>query len=263
MNTAKALTLITIFLLVGCKNKKVEGTTPFINVVSSFSYTNRMMDRTLEGGKTYQIEKKNRYNANDIVVFNYNDMFLKKSIRVAYRVIGGPGDTVQIKNADIFVNRKRFLLPTSALYHYCVALKGLNAEMETAFNVQGQSGEIYDCFFTERDSFALAKKYREQIVFMRKCPLEYNFELLLNRQNQLGWDMDNFGPVIIPKLNSSVSMDSARLFFYKYHNSQKIGSVHIRQPYYFVVGDNFDDAASDSRSIGLIGYDQIEGALKL
>jgi signal peptidase I len=222
-----------------------------------------MMDGTLKKDETYLAEKRESYDRNDIVAFRYNDVFLQKPIRVAYRVVGVPGDTVKIKNAKVFVNGRPFLLPPTALYHYRVFFRALDDEMKAAFNVQDQNGESYDCFVSEKDSFLLAKKYNRYIISMKKYPLEYNFELLLNGQNRFGWDADNFGPVVVPKVNSKVSMDSARIFLYEYARSKKTGEFKITQPYYFVLGDNFDNASSDSRSIGIISYSQIEGALKL
>jgi signal peptidase I len=263
MKKNKIAAVIIVLYFISCKEKKAEQNTPSTDVVSSFTYTNQMMDCTLKKGKTYLAGRKEGYNRNDIVVFRYNDMFLQKPIRVAYRVVGMPGDTVEIKNAKVFVNGGPFLLPPTALYHYRVFFRALDDEMKAAFNVQGKNGESYDCFVSEKDSSLLSKKYSRYIISMKKCPLEYNFEILLNRQNRFGWDTDNFGPVVVPKVNSRVSMDTARIFLYEYAESEKTGELIITQPYYFVLGDNFDNATSDSRSIGMIGYSQIEGALKL
>lgn len=257
MNVINIILLVTITtLLSSCGTVEDQKVLYYI-------YDNSMMDASLQRGKVYEIKKKDQYAINDIVVFTYRDIFSQKDTRVACRVIGTPKDTVTIKYGEIFLNGKRFLMPSTALYHYTVTLKRIDDEIRQAFNIQGQRNNLYDCFLSYSDSIELEKKYKDIIISMKKSQFQFNNKVLLNFQNDLGWDMDNFGPVWIPAVDSSVKDSFASMFINEYYGRKESNVIRIQKPLYFLIGDNFHDCSSDSRSIGLIDSDQIEGCLKL
>ena len=233
-------------------------------VAEQYTYGGSMMDNTLKKGTTYSLSKKSQYVRNEIVLFEYEDIWMQKKIRVANRVIGIPGDTVKITFGVIYVNNHKFFLPPTAIYHYSASVKTINEPITRDLNIQGETAGYYDCFLTESEAATRQELYKDVITFFRKEALPMNSKVLLNYQNNFGWDMDNFGPVSIPARGNIIPLDSAKIFLNEYDKEgEKSGVIKIEKPYYFVIGDNFHNATNDSRGIGLIAGDQILGAIKM
>ena len=162
------------------------------------------------------------------------------------------------------MNNKLFPLPSTAKYHYLLYSKNRIEDLLTKFDIQQISDQYYDAFLTTDDSVKLKQQYSRLVDSLKKQELEFNFETLLNFQNDLGWDMHNFGPIRIPKVGSTVTAGFAKKFFNDgVKKEYQTVNVLVNGQYYFVIGDNFDNCTSDSRSIGLISKNQIVGRLKL
>lgn len=61
------------------------------------------MEPTLAKGEKISVEQSENVNRQDIVAFNYNHPNLGKKIWV-FRVIGVPGDTIEIKQGMVYIN---------------------------------------------------------------------------------------------------------------------------------------------------------------
>lgn len=224
-----------------------------------------MMDNSIEKGKTYAVQKQEQYEPNQIVVFDYVDRIEGKTQRMAYRIVGVPGDTVSILKGNVYKNGKAFVLPSTAKYHYSVYLKRQEEQLYKEFDMHPDTySKRSDAFLTKADSSRLVQQYGFILDSMVKEPLSFNYQVLLNFQNTFGWDTHNFGPVAVPKAGSLVSGDFAVKFLNDAKKEQlSAENVKVDQSYYFVIGDNFDNCSSDSRSIGLISQSQIVGNLKV
>ncbi|MES3017991.1 MAG: signal peptidase I [Bacteroidota bacterium] len=87
-------------------------------VVSCTSNTRQMdsssMEPTISRGEKITIEKTETLKRQDIIAFNYNDPSTGKK-QWAFRIIGIPGDTIQIKHGALYVNGKLSKEPYSKL----------------------------------------------------------------------------------------------------------------------------------------------------
>lgn len=253
--------LVLVSLFSSCKESNEQSTGEAI----WYPYTNQMMDNSIEKGETYAVHRQEHYQANQIVVLDYVDRMEGKTNRMAYRIVGVPGDTVSILKGTIYKNGKAFALPSTAKYHYSVYLKKQDEQLYKEFDMQQDAySKRSDAFLTKADSNRLVRQFGFIIDSMVKEPLGFNYHVLLNFQNTFGWDTHNFGPVAVPNVGSVVSVDFAVKLLNDTKKEQlSAGSVKVEQPYYFVIGDNFDNCSSDSRSIGLISQSQIVGSLKM
>jgi signal peptidase I len=94
-------------------------------------------------------------------------------------VIGIPGDTIQIKNGQIYVEGNLFPLPITAKYHYTIYLKALNEKMNSEFDIKKESYHNYgEAFLSITDSIHLMHKYGI-IDSIKKGALKFNNQVLL------------------------------------------------------------------------------------
>lgn len=251
--------LSLLMFLVACKPPGKSNNT------YTYSVGNDLMGNSLKKGGTYSLIQSNSYHSDQIIVYKLIDAESKKSSQIPCRIVGVPGDTVLIRNGRIYVNNKLFLLPPTAKYHYYLYLK-YNADeegMQRDFEVsRDKYSKKVDAFLTKADSLRLFKLFGFQIDSCKEAPFDFNYAVLLNGENDLGWDTHNFGPVAIPVQGSTVSASYFKKFTCSNNQAPVLsGAVKIDQPYYFVIMDNFDNAGYDSRDIGLIPRSQIMGFL--
>jgi signal peptidase I len=220
---------------------------------------------------------------NDILAFNYftDDSTSTKPLLFIQRCVALPGDTLELDNGFVFVNNNedRFLNTLKHNYHFKSKLE-LDASFLTEYNLK-EGGNISD----ENDySFSLTQA---QVDSLRKDSMIMDLtrsieksnlhdQLIFPNDSNYKWNKHNFGKLYIPKKDDVIKLDTLNISLYKkiisVYESNKLviksdsifingvvtNTYTIKQNYYFVLGDNRDNAI-DSRYWGFLPHNYIVG----
>ncbi|MCV2487500.1 signal peptidase I [Flavobacterium sp. SH_e] len=250
------------------------------------------------------IEKIER---NDIVVFNQPadtlrdmDNFhpdrnyykpIDKKTNLVKRCVGIAGDSLEIRNGDIYINGKLSVMPESAKpqYNFFVDTKGQTIGQEALVNMYGaREGMKYNNGFfaqtdkgqyfltlTDKEAALIAKNPMVKSVTKYLTPKGTDGDVFPH-DSSLGWNIDNFGPIYIPKKGATVKLDLKTLPFYKriiqeYEKNTLIvkgdkiiingrisNSYTFKQDYYWMMGDNRQNSL-DARFWGYVPFDHVIG----
>jgi signal peptidase I len=236
-------------------------------------------------------------NRTDIVVFNwpadtlYNmykaadkryDKPIDKKTNYVKRCVGIPGDSLSIKDGIVYVNGKILPMPerSKPQYSYTVTTDGtgfdstyLSKELNITDGVyQSSQNTFYFRALTEESSNRLRQNPIVKSVIRN---ISHEPEAAIFPYNTK-WNLDNFGPVYIPKKGVTVALNTESLPFYKkiigeYENNElKVNGSEIRingkiatsytfkQNYYWMMGDNRHNSL-DARYFGYTPEDHIVG----
>jgi len=216
---------------------------------------------------------------------------IDKKTNLVKRCVGIPGDSLEIKNGDIYINGKLSILPQSAKpqFNFIVDTKGVSINQDVLVNYYGaKEGMKYEngdfaqtrngeYFLTLTDSEAKTLANNSVVKSVKKylSPKGQN-EDVFPHVASLGWNVDNFGPIYIPKKGATVKLDLKTLPFYKRiiqeyeKNTLKVNGNEIiingkvsnsytfKQDYYWMMGDNRQNSL-DARFWGYVPFDHVLG----
>lgn len=170
---------------------------------------------------------------NDIVVFEYpgdRDELVARELNVNYvkRLIGMPGDTIQIIDKVVFINGKESWIPPSIQYlsPYPLSNDKINPRI-----------------------FPPGKPWNEDNYGPLVIP-QIGYEVQLTTQNVEEWRTiidREYGERVVSVSNGTVTI-----------KGEAVSSYKIKKDYYFMMGDNRDDSA-DSRFWGFVPRDMVVG----
>lgn len=225
-----------------------------------------------------RLEGNSEIKRNDIVVFR-----LKSEQRpVVKRIVAVAGDTINIKNLQLYLGHRRVADPALSKRMYLV----WHNNMDSIYRhlVAEKIESFYDgrkkCFLSfmtsqQRDSI-VKTSFVDSLRSTSSPFLSSEAKTLFHNENELNWDINNIGPLVVPKKGLKISLDQINFIIYhntilldenadlRYNNGKftiddsVVTSYTFKYDYYYVLGDNYNKSL-DSRQHGFVKGDDVVG----
>jgi signal peptidase I len=221
---------------------------------------------------------------NDIIIFNYpleDDLPIDMRIVNIKRCVALPGDTIKINNNELYVNTKRVEI-NNVQFEYFLRVKGksLNKNLIDKYQIN-EGGEVsnygeYELFLSALQADGLRKEKNIAAIERESKYSSIDKSYLFPHDSKLEWTLDNYGPVVVPKVGQKLLINKKNLLLYSeileryegclisisndsiYINKEYTKSYVLKSNYYFVLDDNRDNA-KDSRLWGFLPENHIIG----
>ena len=226
---------------------------------------------------------------NDCVVFNWPAEKLNRPVdkkeNYVKRCVGIAGDKIEIVNGKLMVNDEPQAEPEGMKKQFTYNVKtkgsGLNPKLlykkfDITEGSRGSNMNEYNLFLTDEaleglNEFKNVKSITQNIDTTYNSP-QYYFP---NNNDHL-WNIDNYGPILIPKKGSIIDLTMENIDLYKdiieiyeentlkisenniYINDSLTSSYKFKMNYYWMMVDNRHNSA-DSRMWGFLPENHVVG----
>jgi signal peptidase I len=270
--------------------------------VSKFSYGARMpitplsipfTEPVMYGIKTYisalqlpyfRLPGVTQIKKQDIVVFNKPaeaDFGIPTDQRTTLikRCQATPGDMLQIINSQVYINGKPAANAPRSQTDYIVKTDGrdINPQVLEDLKVTVEQDSPDNVLIIPNESLATFKSYSNiKSVVPVLAQAGQQDTAIFPHDAKFKWNLDNFGPLVLPKRGWSVPLNDSTIVLYRRaievyeHNDVKINGKDIlingkkadsytfKMNYYWMMGDNRHNSL-DSRYWGYVPEDHIIG----